>query len=122
MMSGRFDSAIASAAVSIWVCGSAAGRARVDRRVEAAGSGGFDEVERNLNGGRSLASRTHRRQGLSDGQGHLAGAGDAVDFGEDRPTAPPSWLRTSWRSPLPRPGWVSGIPGTDEEDRYRVGE
>lgn len=21
------------------------------------------------------------------------------------------WLRTSWRSPLPRPGWVSGMPG-----------
>ena len=21
------------------------------------------------------------------------------------------WLRTSWRSPFPRPGWVNGMPG-----------
>src|SRR5699024_8433321 len=23
----------------------------------------------------------------------------------------PDWLRTSWRRPLPRPGWLSGMPG-----------
>jgi hypothetical protein len=89
--------------------------------VEAAGAGGFDEVERDLNGGGSGASGTHGRQGLSDGQGHLAGAGDAVDLGEDGPQGG-RLVADFVEESVAAARMGQRHSGTDEEHGYRIGE
>src|SRR5699024_4065826 len=109
MMSGRRQAARASAAVSMWSA-SALGSGRV--------TDGWDRPG-------PVASRGSR--GISIAAGHLRPArmADSVcptarDTSPGRATRwtsvstaarAPDWLRTSWRRPLPRPGWVRGMPG-----------
>ena len=109
MMSGRRQAARASAAVSMWSA-SALGSGRV--------TDGWD---------RPGPVASMRSRGISIAAGHLRPArmADSV-CPTARDTSPglvtrwtsvstaaraPDWLRTSWRRPLPRPGWVSGMPG-----------